>query len=498
MNPYLPQDYCIPDGEPHVFGDRLYIYGSQDQLGGDGFCLLDYEVFSAPLSDLSRWRSEGKAYSARWDPDYTPTRDNVLFAPDCVQGNDGRFYLYYATSGGHLTSCIRVAVSDNPGGPFQFHGCVRAQDGTPLRRGITFDPAVLNDDGQIRLYYGFSATVNPGSPLSAEDTLAVQQQEAAMFEKTPGELSVPGGISGCFTVTLAEDMLTVTAEPVRVLPGQLAAQKTDFCCHAFFEASSIRKIGKRYYLVYSSEVQHELCYAVSDRPDRGFCYGGVLISNGNIGFHGQKTADATTGNNHGGMVQLNGQWYIFYHRQTHTDTFSRQGCAEPIQIAPDGSIAQVQTGSCGLNGGPLPVEGEYPATVACSLYDGPMPHAGPNPPERPVPHITHRPLEDGKNEHYITEIHRGTVIAYRRFAFDGPTRLTLLLRRQPGSVIGPDARLEIWTEDVLQGTVALPSDGISENSWQPIGVPVVYEGAAQLDIRYFGGGAIELLQLHWD
>ena len=29
-NPVLPPDVYVPDGEPHVFGDRLYVYGSMD------------------------------------------------------------------------------------------------------------------------------------------------------------------------------------------------------------------------------------------------------------------------------------------------------------------------------------------------------------------------------------------------------------------------------------------------------------------------------------
>lgn len=49
FNPYLPLDRYIPDGEPHVFGDRVYIYGSHDKEGGDNFSLLDYECWSAPL-----------------------------------------------------------------------------------------------------------------------------------------------------------------------------------------------------------------------------------------------------------------------------------------------------------------------------------------------------------------------------------------------------------------------------------------------------------------
>ena len=34
-NPYLPQWEYIPDGEPRVFGDRVYVYGSHDKAGAD-------------------------------------------------------------------------------------------------------------------------------------------------------------------------------------------------------------------------------------------------------------------------------------------------------------------------------------------------------------------------------------------------------------------------------------------------------------------------------
>lgn len=30
-NPFLPMDICIADGEVHVFGDRVYLFGSHDK-----------------------------------------------------------------------------------------------------------------------------------------------------------------------------------------------------------------------------------------------------------------------------------------------------------------------------------------------------------------------------------------------------------------------------------------------------------------------------------
>ena len=95
-NPYLPLHVHIPDGEPHVFGDRVYVYGSHDEEGGSDFCVLDYEVWSAPVNDLTDWSCPGTAYRAKQDPTWGEKRDYAMYASDCVQGNDGRYYLYYS------------------------------------------------------------------------------------------------------------------------------------------------------------------------------------------------------------------------------------------------------------------------------------------------------------------------------------------------------------------------------------------------------------------
>ena len=54
-NPYLPSWEYTPDGEPHVFGDRVYVYGSHDQFNGWVFCMGDYMCWSAPVT-LSSWK----------------------------------------------------------------------------------------------------------------------------------------------------------------------------------------------------------------------------------------------------------------------------------------------------------------------------------------------------------------------------------------------------------------------------------------------------------
>ena len=120
FNPYMPLNEYVPDGEPHVFGDRVYVYGSHDKENGEAFCMLDYVTYSAPIDNLRDWRYEGVIYRAKNEPNYE--RFPYMFAPDVIRGNDGRYYLYYS-SAYHYPDCsyvMSVAVCDTPCGEFEF------------------------------------------------------------------------------------------------------------------------------------------------------------------------------------------------------------------------------------------------------------------------------------------------------------------------------------------------------------------------------------------
>lgn len=62
LNPYMPSWEYVPDAEPHVVGDRVYVYGSHDIFNGLNFCLGDYVCWSAPVDDLGNWHYEGCIY----------------------------------------------------------------------------------------------------------------------------------------------------------------------------------------------------------------------------------------------------------------------------------------------------------------------------------------------------------------------------------------------------------------------------------------------------
>lgn len=482
-NPFLPLDVCIPDGEPHVFGDRVYLFGSHEEDGGDKFCTLGYEFYSAPIDDLSDWSSKGINYMPQDDPSYGETY-KYMYAPDVVQGNDGKYYLYYAMSGGCFTGPIHVAVCDTPDGKYRYYGEVKNADGSVFTRKITFDPAVINDNGIVRLYYGWSLAVEKEKIPKDKNDAAFRNKlidvQSWMFSKSREEIEREGGIMGAFTVELGSDMFTVKTSPKLIAPGQFDSIGTTYKGHAFFEGSSIRKLGDTYYFIFSSENQHELCYATSKYPDKDFTYRGTIISNGDIGFKGRTAANrvCATGNNHGSIENINGQWYVFYHRQTHKTSFSRKACAEKISIAANGNIAQVQMTSCGLNGGALKASGEYPAVICTELTNGSMPHLDPQSAELAIPYITNC----GK-EQYIADITNGVTIGYKYFLFVGSTEIIVKIRGDAGV-------LQIIVGDCIYENAIEPSQDWCENSFS-----VTAEGRKELYIRYNGNGKIDCKEI---
>lgn len=485
FNPYLPLNEYIPDGEPHVFGDRVYVYGSHDESKAEVFCAGHYNVWSASVDNLKEWRDEGTVYYRTQDP---TNADDVmqLWAPDVTQGPDGRFYLYYCLS---FYPEIGVAVADHPAGPFVFYGHVKYSDeilgGKNLAEDKPFDPAVLTDeDGRVYLYYGFApACENEFSlPEFTEDDLKMMTPE--MCEKLGGLEKIEVG-EYSMVVELEKDMLTMKGRPQKMIPGGHHTDGTGFEGHGFFEASSIRKIRGKYYFVYSSHKGHELCYAVSDHPMKDYVYGGTIVSNGDIGIDGRSVPVNQIGNNHGGILQVKDDFYIFYHRQTNGTEFSRQGCAEKIIIQEDGSIEQVEITSCGLNGGPLTASGSYPAAIACHLTDEDGDSISGIPGTERV-----RIAQEGY-EQYISGIKAGTTIGYKYFDFSNLSGELLLEMR--GDFLG---EIQVTHELDSQKRIGVAACRIDRSEWSVVKINISPdEGSGPLYLQFAGKGRADLKTL---
>lgn len=401
FNPYLPSYEYIPDGEPRVFDGRLYIYGSHDRFNGDVYCQNDYVCWSAPEEDLSDWRYEGVIFKKTQDP-RNEDGSHALWAPDVCRGLDGKYYLYYCLD---FLKEIGVAVADRPAGPYEFLDFVRWPDGRILGTGDDtrqFDPGIfIDDDERIYLFSG-------NSPRYAD---------------------MPNVDKNSQKMELERDMITLKTAPVENLPIITAAPGTEYAEHPFFEASSVRKIGGKYYFIYSSTWMHELCWAVADTPLGEYRYGGVLVSNSDIGAGGNTEALNYRGNTHGSVAYVNGKWYVFYHRQTNRHFFSRQACAEEIRF--DGEkFYQAEVTSCGLNGGPLRDQGTYEARIACHLYskNGTTESLAEQQDENHPAFTQEGEDRECDPNQYINNMRDGATAGYRYFLFETAKRIRVTLR----------------------------------------------------------------------
>ncbi len=454
VNPYLPSWEYIPDGEPYVFEGRVYIYGSHDFYDGHVFCLGDYVCWSAPIDELWNWRYEGVIYKKTQDPLNTDGK-MCLYAPDVTVGPDGRYYLYYVLD--HV-SVVSVAVCDTPAGNYEFYGYVHDKDEKRLGERDTdepqFDPGVLTEGKSTYLFTGF---------CGAGDTSR----------------------TGSMVTILGEDMLTIEENPKLVVPGCEYAKGSSFELHPFFEASSIRKVNDMYYFIYSSSVMHELCYATSKYPDREFQYGGVVVSNCDLNLDRDKPADlpmAYGANNHGSIVEIAGEWYVFYHRHTKNSWYCRQGCAEKIEIQEDGTIPQVEITSCGLNGGPLEGKGQYPAYLACHLFmDKPEAYVG----AHGVPRI----MQDGRDGEevtgYIAEITDSATAGYKYFECENVTGIKITAR---GYADGIFEVKTAWNGEVL-AEIPVQYTNVWEEYFAKVEIP---NGKQAIYFTYRGGGTAQL------
>lgn len=288
-NPLLPPSVFVPDAEAHVWDDgRIYIYGSFDLPGERRYCSGVYHVYSS--DDLVNWTDHGESFSLSATKDGWAADQGALYAPDCAYRN-GKYYLYYCVPDGRCG----VAVSDSPAGPFADCG--------PMAHVHGIDPAVLmDDDGQAWFYWG-------------------------QFDRVRA-------------AKLRDNMTEIDPDT--------AVQPLSVAEHEFHEGSSVKKIGGKYYYLFTDTHRHggratSLGYAVSNFPDHGFRYGGIVIDNFGC--------DPKTWNNHGSLCEFRGQWYVFYHRSTHAGEFSRHVCVEPIYFEADGSIREVKMTSGLFRGG---------------------------------------------------------------------------------------------------------------------------------------------------
>ncbi|MBQ0056506.1 MAG: family 43 glycosylhydrolase [Bacteroidales bacterium] len=443
-NPYLPLWEFIPDGEPYVFEDpdqpgqyRVYVYGSHDNLI-QYYCGRDQVVWSAPVDNLRDWRYDGTIFENRRNalgeylfPDSV---GDVLYAPDVtlVTAADGTKTYYLYPNVQHDLRGGLIAKSNRPDGPFEV---CNWDPKNPLQTTgiLRFDPGVfVDDDGRVYGYWGF------------ERSYAAELDPETMCTVKPGTKIVEDMVSGRYQEGI----------------------------YHFFEASSIRKIKDKYVFIYSRfapdgewglpETNYTLAYAWSNNPLGPWTYGGTIID----GRGKEQQADGSyritatpSGNTHGSICEINGKWWVFYHRQAGTNEYSRQAMVAPIEVdVKEGADGYVRISEGEFTSEGFETEGLNPlerhaAGIACYF-------TGPEPAHQEYPNVIYpgshteilRIDYDGETPAYDPSIDRcymvnnvdGSVVGYKYFNFSqtyGMEHLSLALTYVPGGI---DGTMEIW------------------------------------------------------
>lgn len=340
QNPYLPLWEHLPDGEPRVFEDpdnpgkyRAYIIGSHD-VTHTAYCGPDIRMWSAPVEDLSQWRDEGAIFTY-----YVDGKWDTMFAPDLVEVKDkvtGKktYYLYPHSRGWRRVPM--VCKGDRPNGPFTPVNLTA--DGRQCVEGsmIDFDPSVfvepVTNKKDPDYKKGYRAYVFYGFQHST----AAELDQDNMFSVRPGtqihDYFIPA------SARYGEVRDPKGTEYPALYKGQNPGEFN------FFEASSIRQIGNKYVMVFSGysgpdyglgSTNSALRYAYGDSPLGPWRSGGVLVDSRGVVLNedGSKLITSNFAHNtHGSLQEINGQWYVFYHRPPRGFGNARQAMVAPVKI----------------------------------------------------------------------------------------------------------------------------------------------------------------------
>jgi beta-xylosidase len=149
-NPVIKGLYADPDIAQ--FGDTYYIYPTTD--GFSHWSGTKFHVFSS--KDTINWSDEGIILDVASDD--VPWAVGSAWAPAIAQKND-QYYFYFCGKRPDDKSCIGVAVSSNPTGPFKAlpEPLITPEviEEEKINVGQTIDPSVfIDENGSAYLFFG--------------------------------------------------------------------------------------------------------------------------------------------------------------------------------------------------------------------------------------------------------------------------------------------------------------------------------------------------------
>jgi len=296
-NPILPGWFADPTIKK--FGDIYYIYATTDnEMLASGAPTVCYS------KDFKNWFNYIMEI-----PSFSAKSITNFWAPDIVEGDDGKYYLYFGNC--EIGCNIYGYVSDTPVGPWKKlseKDVPVISNGYPREGYPSLDSQFFKDiDGKIYGYWGTWVHYNGGYAVGE------------LNQKTMGE------------------MVHSTNIPLAQTPAP-------------FEAAYMMKKGSKYILMYSGASCHDETYNVrysyADAPYGPFTPGKnnpILSTNEDQTVHGP---------GHHSVLQDKDDYYIVYHKHDYPMTrggLARQVCIDKMIFENDSTIQKVVPTSKGIS-----------------------------------------------------------------------------------------------------------------------------------------------------
>ncbi|NEW77900.1 MAG: family 43 glycosylhydrolase [Gelidibacter sp.] len=295
-NPIFPGYFADPTIKK--FGNIYYIYATTDnEMLASGAPTVWYS------KDLQNWYN----YTMEIPP-FTSMPITNFWAPDIIEGKDGKYYLYFGNC--EIGCNIYGYVSDTPTGPWKKlneNDKPIISNGYPRTGFPSLDAQFFKDtDGKVYGYWGTWVHYNGGYAV--------------------GELN---------TKTM-KDMINSTNIPLNQTPKP-------------FEAAYMMKKCDKYILIYSGASCHDETYNV--RYSYGDTPYGPFTEGANNPILSTNEDQSTHGPGHHSVLEDGDDYYIVYHKHDYPMTrggLARQVCIDKMIFENDSTIKTVVPTSKGI------------------------------------------------------------------------------------------------------------------------------------------------------
>lgn len=286
-NPIFDGWYADP--EATVYGKQYWIFPTYSKP-------YDEQIFFDAFSsrDLVKWTKHEKILTN----DSVSWARRAMWAPAVIQGEDGRYYFFFAANDVHEGEVggIGVAVADKPEGPYK-DALGKPLIGHIVNGAQPIDQFVFrDDDGEYYMYYG--------------------------------------GWGHCNMVRLTKDL-------THLQPFEDGSWYKEVTPKNYVEGPLMLERGGKYYFMWSeggwTGPDYCVAYAISDSPFGPFERVGKIL---------EQDASVATGAGHHSVIKVPGkdEYYIVYHRHPlgATDGNNRVVCIDKMIFDKDGYIEPVK------------------------------------------------------------------------------------------------------------------------------------------------------------